>query len=269
LKIRLLALLTSLIATVALAAPAPAPGTLKEFNVELPTALREIAGRGKLSPVSHALITIAMPANIDMAHERLVLVISATSDRPYHSSRQLLRFYAETAVTSGWILVAADPAESVTVEQDDVPLRLALNTAALAVVGRQWPGADKAPLAFGGFSGGSKYSGWLAAAFASQGRTIIGIYLAGINQDTLVAAATQFNVLNAAFKRVPVFLQAGEKDEVATPANHQDVASDLMRAGFKNVRIGQFPGAHEIDPGPMRAALEWFREFAALPATAR
>ena len=35
----------------------------------------------------------------------------------------------------------------------------------------------------------------LAAAFAAEGRNIIGIYLAGINQDTLVAAAEQFQVL--------------------------------------------------------------------------
>jgi predicted esterase len=269
LLIRLLALLISLIATAALAAPGLTAGALNEFDVELPTALRNIAGRGSLSPVTHALITIAVPPKMDLARERPVLVISATSDAGSHSSRRLLRAYAETALASGWVLVAADPAESVTVEQDDVPLRLALNTAALAVMGRQWARGATAPLAFGGFSGGAKYSGWLAAAFASQGRTVIGLYLAGINQNTLLDAATQFKVLNTDFKRIPVFLQSGEQDEVATTAEHQDLAGELIRAGFKNVRIVSFPGLHEVEPGPLRIALDWFSELAALPATSR
>ena len=263
------AVLASMLAPAALAAPVDAAGNLSEFKVELPTELRKMAGRGQLSPVRHALVTIAVPNNIDRAHGSPVIVISATSDAPYQSSRRLLRAYADTALAAGWTLVAADPAETVAVEQDDVPMRLALNTAALAALARHWPESGKAPLAFGGFSGGAKYSGWLAAAFASQGRTVIGIYLAGINQETLVDAARQFDVLNAAFRRTPVFLQTGTLDDVSSPADHQAVASDLRRAGFRNVRVEYFPGAHEVEPGPMRAALEWFREFAALPSPAK
>jgi predicted esterase len=246
----------------AFAAPGLTPGALNAFTVELPVELRKLAGRGKLSPVKHALVGIAVPAGIDMAHDWPVLVISATSDPQFRSSRRLMGAYAETALAAGWIVVAADPAEEVTVEQDDVPLRLALVKAALAALALQWPGAGKAPLAFGGFSGGAKYSGWLAAAFASEGRDIIGIYLAGINQDTLVAAAEQFHVLDAKFRNVPVFLQSGETDEVSTPADHRAVYADLKRAGFRRVRLEYFPGAHEVDPAPLRAALDGFRATA-------
>jgi len=235
-------------------------------NVELPTELRKLAGRGNLSPVTHALVTTAFPADLNRVP---ILIISATSGAGYQSSRRLLHAYADTALAAGWALVAADPVEEIPVEQDDVPMRLALNTAALAVLARQWPEAGRAPLAFGGFSGGAKYSGWLAAAFASQGRAVVGIYLAGINEATLVDAAKQFNVLNAAFRRIPVFLQAGARDDVATSSDHQAVASELRRAGFKNVRIEYFSGGHEIEPRPMRAALDWFREFATLPSAAK
>ena len=262
-------LLTSMLATVTLAEQGTTAGTFSEYKVELPTELRKMAGRGTLSPVTHALVTIAVPTDIDRAHGGPVLVISATSDPGYQSSRRLLRAYADTALAAGWTLVAADPAQSIAVEQDDVPMRLALNTAALAVLARQSPETGKAPLAFGGFSGGSKYAGWLAAAFASQGRTIAGIYLAGINQATLVDAATQFDVLDAAFKRTPVFLQAGTLDDVSTPADHQAVASKLRHAGFRNVRLEFFQGAHDVEPGPMRAALEWFGEFLARPSPAK
>jgi predicted esterase len=268
--IRLLALLlTTWCATAAIAAPGLIAGTLNEFSVELPADLRKIAGRGKPSPITNARITIAVPANFEPAQVWPVLVVSTTTDPGYNSSRALLRAYAETAAAAGWMVVAADPAEKPTVEQDTVSLRLALNAAALAVLERQWPGGGKAPLAFGGFSGGSKISGWLAAAFFSEGRTIIGVYQAGINQNSLVPAATLYDVLNASFKRIPVFLQGGLKDRVSTPAEHQDVLAELKAAGFKNVRLEYFAGAHDVDPAPLRLALDWFRELAAVPFTAK
>jgi predicted esterase len=250
------------VASGALAATGLKAGGLSEFQVELPTELRLLAGRGHLSPVMHALVTIAVPANFDTGHDWPVMVISATSDPKYNSSRRLLGAYADAAITDGWILVAADPAESVPVEQDDDALRYALNTAALAALALQWPEAGKAPLAFGGFSGGSKYSGWLAAAFASQGRTIIGIYLAGINQDTVVSAAQQFKVLDETFRGIPIFLQSGEKDEIATPADHRRVHDELKREGFRRIRVEYFRGPHVVDAGPLRTALDWFRELA-------
>jgi predicted esterase len=135
------------------------------------------------------------------------------------------------------------------------------------VLRRHWPAAGKAPLAFGGFSGGAKYSGWLAAAFAKQGRAIAGIYIAGINLDVVVPAATQFKVLNADFRRIPIFLQYGDDDIVATPADHRRVYDELMRAGFGNLRMESFHGSHEVNAQPLRRALDWFREFTMLPAT--
>lgn len=235
------------------------PGGLSEFNVELPLQLRQIAGHGTPSSVAHALVTIAVPANFDAANAYPVMVISATSDAEYRSSRRLLGAYADAARQAGWILVAADAAEVIAEGQDDVGLRYALNAAALAALASRWPGAAKAPLAFGGFSGGAKYSGWLAAAFASQGRSISGIYLAGINADTIVAAARHFDVLDDRFRRIPVFLQSGENDELATPDDHRAVYDGLKRAGFKDVRVKYVASAHEVDPAPLRAALDWFR----------
>jgi predicted esterase len=261
-----------LLMSVSFAAPAattPTPGALTEYNVELPRELRQMAGRGQLSPVAHALVTIALPHDIDMAHEWPIMVISATSDPSYNSSRGLLHAYAEVAMAAGWILVAADPVESITAEQDDVPMRLALATAALAVLDKQRPASHTAPLAFGGFSGGAKYSEWLAASFAKQGRNIIGIYLAGINADTLVEAAQMFDVLTPKFKRTPVFLQTGIKDAVATPEDHARVAAELKLAGFRNIRIESFDGAHEIQPAPLAEALVWFRQFTLQVAPAK
>ena len=102
------------------------PGGPSEFSVELPQELRQIAARGGPSPVAHALVTVAVPENFDATRSYPVMVISATSDPQYHSSRRLLGTYAEMAIAGGWILVAADPGEEVSVERDDVNLRYAL-----------------------------------------------------------------------------------------------------------------------------------------------
>jgi predicted esterase len=193
------------------------------------------------------------------------MVVSATSDAGYHSSRRLLGDYAATAMAEGWILAAADPAEEVSAGQDDVPLRYALNAAALAALRLQWPRADKALLAFSGFSGGSKYSGWLAAMFAKGGRRVIGIYLVGINEDTVLQAARELDVLDDRYRDVPVFLQSGETDPISTTADHQRIREELRRAGFRHLRIEYFPGLHQVEPGLLAAALGWFRALAEPP----
>src|SRR5215468_5658000 len=174
-------------------------GGTTHFKVELTPELRSVAGRGQPSSVTHALVAISVPDDFDSTGNWPVMVVSATSDPGAHSSRLLLGAYAETARAAGWILVAADPTPEVPVPKDEVALRYVLNVAALAALTSQWPGAAKAPLAFGGFSGGSKFSGWLAAAFANDGRTVIGIYVAGMNENIILSAAQDFKVLNAAY----------------------------------------------------------------------
>jgi hypothetical protein len=104
------------------------------------------------------------------------------------------------------------------------------------------------------------------SAFASQGRTIAGIYLAGINEDTVTPAARELNVLSETYRRVPVFLQSGETEEIATMADHRRVYDDLKRTGFRNVRIEHFEGPHAVYPPGLRTALDWFREFSREPA---
>lgn len=238
-------------------ASAALPEGFTDFQVELPAELRAIAGRGKPSPVTHAAVTVAVPAGFKAEGPVPILVVSATSGR---SSRELLRAYAKSVADSGWVLVAADAEPPVSVAEDQVPLRLALATAALAGARHHWPAAASSPVAFGGFSGGAKYSGWLAASFARQGRTVMGVYLSGINEDTLSQAAAQLDIKDPAFKRVPVFVQAGARDEVAGPEDHRRVVASLQKAGFEKVRISWTSGGHEIAPESLRGALAWFSE---------
>lgn len=233
------------------------PG-VREVKVQLPEELRKIAGRGEISPVTHALVEIAVPPGFRAAGTAPVLVVNATSDRPYHSSRELMREYAPVAAKHGWLVVAADPSPGVALIDDHASLRMALAIAALAVLRQQWPAEAKAPLAFGGFSGGSKYTGWLAAGFVARGRNVIGVYLSGCNENALLDAAKRFEVLDANFRRIPVFLQSGVNDRTSTPDDHRRIVKELGRAGFERVRLVTAPGGHETAPSILGEALEWF-----------
>ena len=244
------------------------PGGLAEFRVELPAELRELAGqRGSPTPVKHALVTVAVPPEFDAALEWPVLVVNATSDPGYNSSRRLLQAYREAAAKAGWIAVAADPEPAVSQADDQLTLRFALDLAALLALQPHWKDAGRAPLAFAGFSGGAKYSGYLAALFRRQGARLAGVYMAGVNQDAFGEAARRFGVLDDDLREVPVFLQGGTRDRVATPAQHREIESGLAREGLRHVRLEFVPGGHAIDAAPLADALRWFRDQRLRPAT--
>jgi hypothetical protein len=60
----------------------------------------------------------------------------------------------------------------------------------------------------------------------------------------------------------PFSCNQGEKDEIATPADHRGVHDELKREGFRRIRVENFRGPHVVEDGPLRTALDWFRELA-------
>src|SRR5262245_63200793 len=95
----LLVVLFGCVTSFATATPIATP--IHETVVALPTALREVAGGGQPSPVTHAVVAIALPSGFDPAGAWPVLVVSATSDPGFNSSRALMREYADTATGAG------------------------------------------------------------------------------------------------------------------------------------------------------------------------
>ncbi len=237
----------------AAAAPPLQAGALAEFRVELPVALHRLAG-----PVRVAHVAVATPPAFDAALPWPVLIVCATSDPGHQSSRQLMTAYRASAAAAGWVALAADPDPDVEQDEDTLSMRFALLRAALAAVQPLWRDAGRSPLAFAGFSGGAKYAGWLAALFASQRSRVAGIFLSGVNEDPVAQAARQLGVLDDAFLAVPVFLQGGRADTVATPARHRALEAELRERGFRSLRLGLVPGAHGVDATWLQAALEWF-----------
>lgn len=237
-----------------MAAPATlVPGRSLPLQVEIPPPLRTLAG-----PVRRAEVLVALPPSFDVARVLPVLVVSATSDPGHQSSRRLLEAYRAAAAEAGWVALAVDPGSEVAPHDDRLTLRFALVSTALAALRTLWPAAAGSPLAFAGFSGGAKYAGWLAALCAAQHERIAGVFLAGVNEEPVAAAARRVGVLDARFLAVPVFLQSGRHDTVATPEQHRRVADALREAGFPSVRLESVDGGHEVDASRLREALDWF-----------
>jgi hypothetical protein len=237
------------------------PGGVVEFRAEVPLELRRIIGGGNLSSVTNALVALAVPKSFDAARSWPILIVSATSDAGLTQSRRALRNFVAPALAAGWVVVAADPAEPLAnADEDTNLLRYGLIKAALSALATAWPDAAQWPVAFGGFSGGSKRSEILAFIATLDGRPPIGLFLGGCNEAPVELALRKYREPLPALLRAPVFLSSGTRDDIATPAQHRDVERALLDAGFTDVRLETYPGRHELSHEQVRTALDWFSQ---------
>ena len=129
--------------------------------------------------------------------------------------------------------------------------------AGLDYMAAQWPASKSWPVAGGGFSGGAKRSGFIAAALAKQGRKVIGMLMGGCNEDIASEGLHTYRPPASQFRQVPIFLSSGTNDTIATPQHHDRVAQSMKGSGFRRVKIESFPGAHDVYPQHTSAALQW------------
>jgi surfactin synthase thioesterase subunit len=237
------------------------PGEYTEFDAPLTRQLREFASNKKrLCASTDALAAVAVPPNFDPNRPWPVLLVSATTDPRYNSSRRLMRGFIESALAAGWIVIAADPNSDR--DPDTDPLRYALLLAAIGRLQLEWSHLPEWPRAFGGFSGGAKRSAVLAAIATVLGRRPIGVFQGGCNEPTMTQALHAFHPNEAQFLGVPVFLSGGNDDRIATREQVEDVAATLRSYGFKHIRYERFYGGHELHPAHVEAALRWFVDLA-------
>ncbi len=242
------------------------PGEVVEFSAPLSADLRTMAGAGKPSPFTEALAAVAVPANFTPDRAWPVLVVSATANAGYNSSRKQLRRFAEPALQAGWIVVAADPPGDVGPDGDTNALRFALAIAALERLRQEWPAFAGWPRAYGGFSGGAKRSAWLAALDLFSGNPPpIGIFAGGCNEPAMQQALETYRPPRAPYLAIPIYLSSGTDDPIAVPQDMRGVKDTLSRAGFKHVRLERYFGAHELNAAQVGQALRWFTEIAEHP----
>jgi predicted esterase len=60
---------------------------------------------------------------------------------------------------------------------------------------------------------------------------------------------------------ISVWMSSGMTDEIATPSLTGQVAANMRRTGFKQVRPEHFIGVHQLKRSEVKLALRWFRQL--------
>jgi hypothetical protein len=241
-----------------LAGKAVQGGGTTEIRFPVAKSFQDLATEGGNPRVETGRAVVMFPPGFDPARRWPILVVTSTSDFD-RTSIMDAEWYRRPATEEGWVVLAADATISPRI--DSTQWRLAMLAAALEAVRKEWPQSAKWPLAFAGFSGGSKRSGTLGVMLAKTGSVrICGFFLSGINEDRLGEAYKTYQP-GRGFLEIPVWLSSGSSDTVATPQSHYLVQASLERTGFKRVRLESFTGQHQLKMSEVRRALHWFREL--------
>jgi hypothetical protein len=233
-------------------------GKMVEIHFPVSKYFQGVAAQGGNPRVETGRAVLTFPPGFDPARRWPILIVTSTTDM-HRTSPMDAEWYRPATDAEGWMILASDA--TIKPVQDSTPWRLAMLGAALEAVRKDWPQSAKWPVAFGGFSGGSKRSGILAAMLARGGLVnICGFFLSGINEDRVSPAYKTYQP-GADFLNIPIWISGGMDDPIATPSLEGAVQMSLHRTGFKRVRVEHFIGTHQLKRSEVRLALRWFREL--------
>ena len=233
-------------------------GATLDFQFPINSYFQEAAAQGGNPKPTTGRLLLMFPQNFDPARSWPMLIVTSTADLE-RTSLMDAPWYHDGAMKEGWIVLATDATSRPHV--DSVSWRLAILTAGLQTIRDNWPQVARWPVAFAGFSGGAKSSGFLGATLAkNRGFKICGFFLAGMSTDRLSAAYHECQP-SADFLSIPVWLSSGTADQTARPGAMEGVYSSLKRSGFQQVRLEHFPGGHTVNSAEIQRALHWFGEL--------
>lgn len=235
-----------------------APGATVRAIVPLTAQEKSYVSEGGNTVPAHAVAVIAVPAGFDPQKVWPVLVCLSTSDFQRKNRDDLDDFYRQAALAEGWVVIAGDGESNP--RRDTAGWRAGMTLAALDALHASFPGSKKWPVAVAGFSGGAKRAGSLAPLLAVAGNHINGIFLTGVNENRLSEGYRQFHP-GAAFLRTPIYISAGQNDNVARFMDQQQVKRTIEQTGFSRVRLAPMPNGHAVSRSAVREALRWFREL--------
>jgi len=234
------------------------PGGKIEIHFPVSKYFQDIAGQAGNPRPETGRAVVTFPAGFDPSRTWPILIVTSTSDF-HRTSAMDAEWYSRPATAEGWIVLGPDA--TIAPRIDSTQWRLGLLGAALEAIRKDWPQSARWPVAFAGFSGGSKRSGLLGVMLAKSGSVRVGgFFLSGINEDRLGEAYKTYHP-DPGLLEVPIWLSSGSTDPVATPQAHNLVKASLERTGFKRVRLEQFSGGHQLKLSEVRRALQWFRQL--------
>lgn len=232
------------------------PGGTVRAEVPLSDLEKSYVAEGGNEVPSHTVAVLGVPRGFDPSKTWPVLVVFSTSDFKHQNRDDLARLYGPIAIAEGWVVIAGDgpkPAPRL----DSSGWRAGHTLAALDALNRSFPGSKKWPIACAGYSGGAKRAGLLAPLLAVGGYRLTGIFLTGINDDTISEGYRKFKP-GSSYLHTPIFLSIGAQDKIATPPHQMAVKNSMQRTGFGNIRQKTFPYGHVVKKTHIEEALRWF-----------
>jgi hypothetical protein len=234
------------------------PGPLVEIQFPVSKYFQDVAAQGGNLRPDTGRAVLSFPPGFDPTRRWPILIVTSTTD--FHRTSPMdAEGYHPPADAEGWVILASDA--TIKPKFDSTPWRLATLGAALDAMRKDWPQSRNWPVAFAGFSGGAKRSCLLGAMMAKgHAVNICGFFLSGINDDRLSVAYRDYQP-GPAFLNTPVWISGGMDDPIATPSLEGQVAANMRRTGFKQVRLEHFIGVHQLKRSEVKLALRWFRQL--------
>jgi hypothetical protein len=233
-------------------------GGTVEISFPVAKYFQDIAAEAGNPRVETGRAVLAFPPGFDPGRPWPILIVSSSSDFGYPST-MMVPWYRPPATAEGWVVLGSDA--TVKPRIDSTQWRLGMLAAALEAMRKDWPQSARWPVAFAGFSGGSKRSGVLGAMLAKSGSVrICGFFLGGINEDRLGESYRTYQP-GRGLLEVPVWISSGSGDTIATPQEHNLVKASLERIGFKRVHLERYAGGHQLKKWEVQRALRWFRQL--------
>jgi hypothetical protein len=233
------------------------PGATVRVSVPLSELEKSYVAEGGNAVPSYTVATLAVPRGFDPNKTWPVLVVFSSSQNQHPSWFDLMVIYRKTALAEGWVLLAGDGPQQPLL--DSSGWRAGHTLAALDALNRSFPGSKNWPIVCAGQSGGAKRATYLAPLLAAGGYRVAGIFLSGMNEERITEAYQRFKP-GRDFLRIPIFLNSGMYDMVATPEQQNAVEKSMRRTGFENIRHTSFPGRHELPPARLLEGLRWLRK---------
>jgi hypothetical protein len=200
-------------------------------------------------------IAIAVPADFDPKKPQRVFICSAPSNNETERRAgdfAAIGMYAKTCIDNGWVCLASD-CDLGNEADGDKDL-----VCSLQVLRKEWPGMNGWDFAVGGFSGGAKACFLPCATLIREKYKVIGVFMAGCNQDFSELLRKQLKAPLAGYKNIRAYLSAGSKDTIAPPSSSAAVKKSLKSNGIHDSRLVIHEGGHSMLKPHFDEALKWF-----------
>jgi len=244
------------------------PGKVTMFRLPVPEARAERAMKEvrKMDPstsydvdlkMEACLAAVLVPSDFEPSQNWKVLIVQSTARRSSNatSCTKAVNAYREAAEALGWVVIATDKEDGVAA--DPLYHRWEQVASLLDEMERVWPHSKNWAVAGAGFSGGAKYAQLMLCLAHERGRSPLGVFCAGCNQDTTSTLWGDLKLPKASKGDVRFFFSNGLADKTASPASGAKSAGELNAAGFGQTRLETYDGGHQLNREHIPVALEW------------